>query len=146
MAQEHRAARQSAALFDQSSLAKFRLFDPAAEAVLSRIAANDVRKADGAMIYTQMLNDGGGIEADLTVVRRAKDDFTPVTGTGFATHDFHRVHSSIPPAANASLIDTTSQAAVLVLMGPKSREILQPLTRDDISSAAFPSRRRGTWS
>ena len=48
-----------------------------------------MRKADGAIIYTQMLNDAGGIEADLTVVRHAKDSFTLVTGTGFATHDFH---------------------------------------------------------
>jgi 4-methylaminobutanoate oxidase (formaldehyde-forming) len=135
---EHRAARQSAALFDQTSFAKFRLSGPDAEAVLSEMAANDVRKADGTIIYTQMLNDAGGIEADLTIVRHAKDSFSLVTGTGFATHDFHWIRGSIAPGANASLIDTTSQSAVLALMGPKSREILQLLTRDDISDAGFP--------
>ena len=64
--------------------------------------------------------------------------FSIVTGTGFATHDFHWIRASIPPGANASLVDTTSQTAVLVIMGPKSREILQALTRDDVSNAAFP--------
>ena len=97
-----------------------------------------MRKADGAVIYTQMLNDAGGIEADLTIVRHARDSFSLVTGTGFATHDFHWIRSSIPAGANASLVDTTSQTAVLALMGPKSREILQSLTRDDVSNAAFP--------
>ena len=96
---------ETAALFDQTSFAKFRLSGPDAETVLSEIAANDVRKADGAIIYTQMLNDAGGIEADLTVVRHANDSFTLVTGTGFATHDFHWIRSSIPPGANVSLFD-----------------------------------------
>jgi sarcosine dehydrogenase len=138
VAREHRAARQAAALFDQTSFAKFRLSGPDAEAVLSEMAANDVRRADGAVVYTQMLNDAGGIEADLTIVRHARDAFSLVTGTGFATRDFHWIRASIPPGANASLVDTTSQTAVLVIMGPKSREILQALTRDDVSNAAFP--------
>jgi sarcosine dehydrogenase len=135
---EHRAAREAAALFDQTSFAKFHLSGPDAEAILSQIAANDVRRADGAVIYTQMLNDGGGIEADLTIVRHARNSFSLVTGTGFATHDLHWIGSSIPARANASLVDTTSQTAVLALMGPKSREILQSMTRDDVSNAAFP--------
>src|SRR6185437_14271490 len=119
VAREHRAAREAAALFDQTSFAKFRLSGPDAEAVLSEITANDVRKKHNAIIYTQLLNDAGGIEADLTIVRHAKDLFSLVTGTGFATHDFHWISSSIPPGANASLGDTTSQTAVLALMGPK---------------------------
>ena len=138
VAREHCAAREAAALFDQSSFAKFRLFGPDAEAVLSEIAANDVRKPDGAIVYTQLLNDRGGIEADLTIVRHAKDLFSLVTGTGFATHDFHWIRSSIPAGANVSFVDTTSQTSVLALMGPNSRAILQGLTRDDVSNAAFP--------
>ena len=135
---EHRAAREAAALFDQTSFAKFRLTGPDAEAVLSEIAANDIRKADGSIIYTQMLNDQGGIEADLTIVRHAADSFSLVTGTGFATHDFHWIRSSIPSGADVSLVDTTSETAVLVIMGPKAREIVETLTRDDVSNAAFP--------
>jgi sarcosine dehydrogenase len=135
---EHRACREGVALFDQTSFAKFRLTGPDAEETLSHIAANDVRRPDGSVIYTQMLNDAGGIEADLTIVRHAKDCFSLVTGTGFATHDLNWIRSSIPRSAHAWLSDVTSQTAVLVVMGPMSREILQPLTRDNLSNATFP--------
>ena len=138
VAREHRACRESAVLFDQTSFAKFRLTGPDAEATLSQIAANDVRKPDGSVIYTQMLNDAGGIEADLTIVRHARDSFSLVTGTGFATHDLHWIRSSIPDGARVFLSDATSQTSVLAVMGPKSRAILQGLTRDDLSNAAFP--------
>ena len=138
VAREHRACRESAALFDQTSFAKFRLTGPDAEATLSQICANDVRKPNGSVTYTQMLNDSGGIEADLTIVRHAQDSFSLVTGTGFATRDLNWIASSIPSGANVWLSDVTSQTAVLVVMGPRTREILQPLTRDDLSNAAFP--------
>ena len=102
------------------------LIGPDAEAILSEIAANDVHKPMARLFIRQMLNDAGGIEADLTIVRHSRDRFSLVTGTGFATRDFHWIRSSIPAGANASLVDTTSQTAVLALMGPKSREICNP--------------------
>ncbi len=135
---EHAAAREAAVLFDQSSFAKFELTGPDAEKALSWIAANDVAKPIGHLVYTQMLNARGGIEADLTVARLAADRYYVVTGTGFATHDFHWIASNIPEGLDARLTDVTSQNAVLVLMGPKARDILEKLTRDDISNAAFP--------
>ncbi|MCX5495034.1 FAD-dependent oxidoreductase [Kaistia dalseonensis] len=135
---EHKAAREAAVLFDQTSFAKFELVGRDAEAALSWIAANDVAKPVGHLVYTQMLNDRGGIECDLTVSRLAVDKYYVVTGTGFATHDFHWIASNIPAGMDARLSDVTSQFATLVLMGPKAREILSGLTRDDISHAAFP--------
>ena len=84
-----------------------------------------------------MLNDSGGIECDLTVARTAHDEFYIVTGTGFATHDFDWIRRNIPEGMNAQLFDVTSANAVLSLMGPKAREILQEVTRDDVSSDAF---------
>ncbi|MFQ5566601.1 MAG: FAD-dependent oxidoreductase, partial [Paracoccaceae bacterium] len=121
---EHRAAREAAVLFDQSSFAKFALKGPDAEAALSWIAANDVAKPTGSLVYTQMLNDKGGIECDLTVARVAEDEYYMVTGTGFATHDFDWIRRNIPSGMNAQLFDITSANAVLSLMGPKSRAIL----------------------
>jgi 4-methylaminobutanoate oxidase (formaldehyde-forming) len=137
VAREHRAAREAAVLFDQSSFAKFVLKGPDAEAALSWICANDVAKPVGSITYTQMLNDHGGIECDLTVARTAEDEFYIVTGTGFATHDFDWIRRNIPAGMNAQLFDITSSNAVLSLMGPKAREILQAVTRDDVSNAAF---------
>ncbi len=135
---EHKAAREAAVLFDQTSFAKFSLKGPDAEAALSWIAANNVAKSVGSLIYTQMLNDRGGIACDLTVERVAEDEFYIVTGTGFATHDFDWIARNIPKEMNAQLFDITSSNAVLSLMGPKARDILAAVTRDDVSNAGFP--------
>jgi sarcosine dehydrogenase len=135
---EHRAAREAVALFDQTSFAKFELVGRDAETALSWICANDVSKPPGALTYTQMLNERGGIECDLTVARLARDRFYLVTGTGFATHDRHWIERNIPCGLDARLIEVTSAFAVLSLFGPRAREVLGPLTRADLSSAAFP--------
>ena len=135
---EHLACRQAAALFDQTSFAKFELTGPDAEAALSWICANDVRGAPGKLTYTQLLNQRGGIECDLTVARLAADRFYIVTGTGFATHDFQWIKSQLPPSMNVDLRDRTDDFSVLSLMGPKARLILKQLTSHDISNEAFP--------
>ncbi len=134
---EHKAAREAAVLFDQTSFAKFSLKGPDALAALNWICANDVNKPVGALTYTQMLNDKGGIECDLTVGRVAHDEFYIVTGTGFATHDFDWISRNIPEGMNCQLFDITSSNAVLSLMGPKARDILAAVTRDDLSNEGF---------
>lgn len=135
---EHTAAREAAVLFDQSSFAKFVLQGPDAEAALQWIAANRVDKPVGSIIYTQMLNDRGGIECDLTCVRTGHDSYYIVTGTGFATHDFDWIRRNIPEGMNAQLVDVTSSNAVLSLFGPKARDILAAVTRADVSNDAQP--------
>jgi sarcosine dehydrogenase len=135
---EHRACREAAALFDQTSFAKFVLQGPGAEAALSWIAAGDVSRPVGSLTYTQMLNDRGGIEADVTVYRRAREAFYIVTGTGFATRDFDWIARNLPGDGRAQLVDVTSGFAVLSLMGPRARDILAAVTRADVSDAALP--------
>lgn len=134
---EHKAAREAAVLFDQTSFAKFSLKGPDAEAALSWIAANNVTKPVGSLIYTQMLNDHGGIECDLTLARVAEDEFYITTGTGFATHDFNWISRNIPEGMNCQLFDISSTNAVLALMGPRARDILEAVTRDDVSKTGF---------
>jgi len=135
--QEHRTCREAAVLFDQTSFAKFTLKGPDAEAALSWIAANDVQRPVGSLVYTQMLNDRGGIECDLTAVRVARDEYYIVTGTGFATHDFDWIARNIPQRMNAQLVDVTSAYSVLSLMGPRARDILEKLTTSDVSNDGF---------
>lgn len=135
---EHKAAREAAVLFDQTSFAKFILQGPDAEAALQWIAANRVDKPVGSIIYTQMLNDRSGIECDLTCVRTGHDSYYIVTGTGFATHDFDWIRRNIPDGMNAQLVDVTSSNAVLSLFGPKARDILSAVTRADVSNDAQP--------
>jgi 4-methylaminobutanoate oxidase (formaldehyde-forming) len=135
---EHQAARERVALFDQTSFAKFLMAGRDAEAALSWIAANDVARPPGSLTYTQMLNARGGIECDLTVARLSEDQFYITTGTGFATHDFDWISRNIPEGLDARLTDVTSQNAVFSVMGPRARDLLQSLTSNDLSTAAFP--------
>jgi 4-methylaminobutanoate oxidase (formaldehyde-forming) len=135
---EHKAARERVAVFDQTSFAKFLLTGRDAEKALSWIAANNVARPPGHLVYTQMLNERGGIECDLTVGRLSETEYYIVTGTGFATHDFDWISRSIPEGLDARLIDVTSAHAVLSVMGPRTRDVLQSLTEQDLSNAGFP--------
>ncbi len=138
VAREHQAARQAVVVIDQTSFAKFLVTGRDSEAALSWICANDVARPVGSLTYTQMLNQRGGIECDLTVGRIAADQFYITTGTGFATRDFDWIRRHIPHGLEAQLIDVTSGASVLSLMGPNARKVLETLTRDDVSHAGFP--------
>ena len=135
---EHKAAREAAVLIDQTSFAKFTLKGPDAAKTLSWIAAGNVDRAVGRLTYSQMLNDKGGIEADVTVARVAADEFYIVTGTGFATRDFDWINRNIPQSARCELVDVTSAFSVLSLMGPKAREVLARVCGDDLGNDAFP--------
>jgi len=134
---EHRAVREAVGLFDQSSLAKFRVQGPDATAVLQRLCANDVDVAPGRIVYTQMLNARGGIECDLTVSRLGEDAYLIVTIAAAATHDADWIRRGIG-AARVALTDVTSAFTVLGVMGPRSRELLARVTGADLSPAAFP--------
>ncbi|MEI8238764.1 MAG: FAD-dependent oxidoreductase [Actinomycetota bacterium] len=133
---EHRACREAAVLIDQTSFAKFALKGPDAVDALDWICANNVRKPVGSLTYTQMLDDRGGIQCDLTVARVALDEFYIVTGTGFATHDFDWIQRNL--SGGAQLFDVTSAWSVLTLMGPRARDILSSVTRSDLGNDAFP--------
>jgi glycine cleavage system T protein len=136
-AAEHRAVRETAGLFDQSSLAKFLLEGPDATATLQRLCANDVDVAAGRIVYTQMLNGRGGIECDLTVTRLADNAYLVITIAAAATHDGDWIRRGTVDA-RVTLNDVTSAFAVLGVMGPRSREILSRLTNADLSNATFP--------
>ena len=139
---EHRACRERVALFDATSFAKFLAVGRDAPQALAWICANDVGQPPGKVVYTQMLNAQGGIECDLTVTRLAEDAFYIVTGTGFATHDLSWILRNVPPGMDVRLLDVTSGFAVLPLMGPQARALLQQATADDVSNEALPF---GSW-
>ncbi len=135
---EHQAAREAVALFDQSSFAKFLLRGPDSVKALDWICANRIDRPVGSVIYTQLLNKRGGIESDLTVTRIDHDAFYLVTGTGFITHDFHWIDRHLPKDMNANLTDETENWAVLSLMGPNARALLNRLTESPIDNASLP--------
>lgn len=137
-AEEHRAVREAVGLLDQCSFAKFRLQGRDAWRVLGQVAANGVDVVPGKVVYTQWLNERGGIEADLTVTRLAADDYLIVTSGEFQVRDFHWLKRHIPDDAHAVLTDVTSGLSMLGVMGPRARELLQSLSPDDLSNENFP--------
>jgi 4-methylaminobutanoate oxidase (formaldehyde-forming) len=145
------ATRRTAAIFDESSFAKIEIEGHGALGFLQRLCANDVDRPVGSITYTQMLNRRGGIECDFTVTRLATDRFLIVTGTAFGNHDLGWIRKHLaadggaaeggaagPGGADVRVRDVTSARACFGIWGPKAREIIQPLTKDDLSDGAFP--------
>lgn len=136
-AAEHKATREAVTLFDQTSFAKFLVQGRDTEAVLQEICAADVGGPPGRAVYTQWLNDRGGIEADLTVTRLAEDSYMVVTAAASATRDFAWLTRHIGDRF-AIATDVTSGMCMLGLMGPKSRDLLAGICKADLSHEAFP--------
>ncbi len=137
-AAEHAAVRESVGLFDQSSFAKFVLRGPDALGILNRVCANDVDVTPGRVVYTQWLNERGGIEADLTVTRMDSDSFLIVTGAALQVRDYNWLARHIAADARAMISDVTSSLGVLGVMGPNARAVLEAVSPTDFSNAAFP--------
>jgi len=136
--EEHRAVRERVGVFDQTSFAKFEMTGRDAERALGWMCANDVARAPGTVIYTQLLNSRAGIECDLTVARMAEDRYYIVTGTGFASHDFHWIRSHVQAGLEADLTRVTDDYSVISVFGPRSRDLLSSITSDDLDNRAFP--------
>ena len=138
VAAECRAARERAVLIDQSSFSKYEISGPGTFAALQRLAANDLDKPAGALIYTQLCNERGGIEADLTFVRLDENRFYMVTGSAFGVRDTAWMARHLPADGSVTLQDLTSARATLNLAGPLSRRILEKVADGDVGNAAFP--------
>ncbi|MBM3568971.1 MAG: FAD-dependent oxidoreductase [Alphaproteobacteria bacterium] len=136
VAREHKAARESAVVIDQSSFSKFEVEGAGAFRALQAIAAADLDRPAGAVVYTQFCNARGGIEADLTVMRLAEDKFYVVTGSGFGVRDSGWIARHLP--ADAAIRDVTNAHAVINLAGPRSRRILAAVADEDVGDAALP--------
>ncbi len=129
---EHRATREAAGLFDESSFAKLELSGPGAAALLEHLCDNRVARDVGAITYTQMLNRRGGIECDFTVTRVEPDVFTIVTGTAFGNHDASWIRRHLPDDGSVRLSDVTARWSCFGLWGPRAHAILSTLTGDPL--------------
>ncbi|WP_343772857.1 MULTISPECIES: FAD-dependent oxidoreductase [Pseudomonadota] len=136
--EEHHAVRTSVGVIDQSSFCKYKIEGPDAEAFLNRICCNNVSVAVGKMVYTQWLNERGGIEADVTVTRLADDQYLVVSGVACQTRDLDWLRRHKQADTAVVITDMTSAYAVVTVMGPKSRDTLAKLTKADLSHEGFP--------
>ncbi|MBL1436804.1 MAG: FAD-dependent oxidoreductase [Rhodobacteraceae bacterium] len=137
-AEEHKAVREGVTLTDQSSFSKFELFGTGALDALQHMCVSNMDKPLGSVIYTQLCNELGGIEADITITRLAADHFYIVTGAGFGVHDSDWIRTNLPAGGTTHLVEVTSARAVINIAGPKARNVLAAACEEDISNAAFP--------
>jgi heterotetrameric sarcosine oxidase gamma subunit len=136
--EEHQAVRQRVGLFDLSSFSKYEIQGAQALAELQRICANDVDVPMGRTVYTQVLNERGGIEADITLTRLGPERFLWLTPAASQNRDLSLLRRNLRPGAFATVTDVTSAFAMLAVMGPHSRELLGRVSPDNFSEAAFP--------
>ena len=137
---ECRAVRDAVALFDQTCFAKFLVQGGDACRILNHLSTANVDVPPGRIVYTQWLNNHGGIEADLTITRLGAQEFMVVTSAICQTRDLAwlRKHIDAQPGAFCTVTDVTAGIAMLGVMGPRSRELLQSLSGADLSNAAHP--------
>jgi glycine cleavage system aminomethyltransferase T/glycine/D-amino acid oxidase-like deaminating enzyme len=135
---EHVAVRQAVGVIDQSSFVKFRIRGRNALGTLQKVAGAELDVAIGKVVYTQLLNSRGGIEADVTITRLSEDEFYFVTGSGFGRHDITFLLQNAPGDGSVTIDDVTSAIGVLNVCGPRSRELVQSLSAGDFSNEKFP--------
>lgn len=135
-AREHVACREAVALFDQSAFGKLLVQGPGAASAMNALCASRVDVEPGRVVYTPLLNERGGYESDVTVLRLGREEFLVVTGSAQVTRDLAWIRSHLDGRAEA--FDATSSTAVIGVMGPRSRTLLQRVSGEDLSNEAFP--------
>ncbi len=134
------ACHRRVALFDETSFSKMEVAGPGAVAFLDRVCANEIDRPVGSVTYTQMLNERGGIECDLTLTRTGADRFFVVTGTAFGNHDLgwlRKQQELLPEGDAVVLTDVTGGYACFGIWGPRTREVLGALTRAPLANETF---------
>ena len=137
-AAEQTATRERVAVFDETSFGKLLVVGRDAETVLQRLCTADVAVGPGRAVYTGMLNERAGYEADVTVTRLAPDRYLLVTSAASPVRDAVWIERHLRAGEHVSVVDVSSAYAVLGVMGPASRELLGRLGSADLSDEAFP--------
>jgi 4-methylaminobutanoate oxidase (formaldehyde-forming) len=135
------ACRDTVAIFDETSFSKLEVRGAGAPRFLQRVCANDVDRPIGSVTYTQLCNERGGIEADLTVTRLDTDRFLIVTGTAFGAHDLGWLRTQqdrLPEGDDVELVDVTAGLACFGIWGPLARDLVSPLTTSPLADGPFP--------
>jgi 4-methylaminobutanoate oxidase (formaldehyde-forming) len=136
---EHEAFRERVGIIDMTSFGKIEASGPGALSLLERVADNRIDRPVGSVVYTQFLNDRGGIVADVTVTRLDNARFRVVTGAGTIDSDLGWLRLNVRGEA-VELRDASEELAVIGLWGPRARDVLATVTGDDVGGEALPFR------
>ncbi len=135
---EHLHVREHVGAFNLASLAIVELAGPGALTFLNQLCAGQMDKAVGKVTYTSLLNNRGGIVADVTVIRRAINVFWLITGGAILPHDLAWINQHAPTDGSVTVTDVSSSWFKMGLWGPKARDVLAGIAEQDVSSVAFP--------
>ncbi len=138
VAREHKASREGVTLTDYSVMAKIMVKGRDAERILNQVSANNIAVENGRCVYTQWLNEAGGIIADLTVTRVAENEFLVLTGDATTLPVLTWLKRNSKPEDDIFISNITSASSALTIQGPKSRELVQKVTSANMSNKAFP--------
>jgi sarcosine dehydrogenase len=141
---EHRAAREGVVLVDMSSFTKFEISGALVVEFLQYLAVANIDKPVGGAAYTQLCNTRGGIEADVTIIRRGEDRFWLITGSALGVRDRHWIETALTgflsdrsKQGGVEIRDITSAYGVLNIAGPLARTVLQKVCDADLDHDAF---------
>ncbi len=135
---EAQAVRERVGLMDLSTFSKFEVAGPDAHAFLDRICANKIPAKDGGIILGHLLNPNGLIESELTITRLAADRFYILSAAAAQLHDMDQLNWRKLDSERVTISDITDDRGVLVLAGPRARDVLKACTKSDLRNAAFP--------
>ena len=135
---EHLALRDRVGLIENPAFAEFDVSGPGALAWLQSMVVGQVDVPVGRLVYTQLLNEAGGIKADVTIMRLAHDLFR-VVDAGFAGHaDKQWLRDHLPDGGAVNFEDVTASWSMIAIWGPRARDVVASVTADDVSDAALP--------
>jgi dimethylglycine dehydrogenase len=136
--QECRNVAQAVGLLDMTAFAKARVAGPGAEAFLDRLVANRLPRKLGRIALCHALNTCGGVHSEFTILREAEDSFYLVSAGAWQRLDHDWLRRHMPEDGSVRFENLTNAKGVLVVAGPRARELMQRVSEDDLSNAAFP--------
>ena len=137
-AEEQRSTRAGVTVFDQTSFSKYAVRGTGAVEAMQWLCTADVDVPLGRTVYTGLLNARGTYESDVTVTRVADDEYLVVASAATTERDLDHLRRHLPAGSAVTVSDVTSSLAVLGVMGPSSRDLLQGLTPTSLADADFP--------
>jgi 4-methylaminobutanoate oxidase (formaldehyde-forming) len=132
------AIKNDVAIFDQTSYPIFTVKGKDAASALNYICSNNIDVPVNQIVYTQWLNERGGIEADVTITRMSTTEFMIVSSCANEQRDFYWLEKNLPTHMEVNANNVSSGFAMFGLMGPNSRMLLEQLTQASVDNAALP--------
>ena len=131
------AVRERVGILDLTGFAKYDVTGPDAESYLNRICANTMPAKQGGMVLAHVLSDAGRIGAEMTITRLADNQFYVLSAAGAELRDLDYLTQARTAEEDVDIVNITNDRGVLILAGPRSREVLAKVTEEKLDNASF---------